>query len=71
MDKKFAQFFKLQCLGGYSGHMAEIKFNPIISAILEPMVHDVQWRGTFHKTDDQKFADALREIANSLDPEEI
>lgn len=68
MDQKFAEFFKEQCIGGYSGHMATIQYNPIISAIVTPMLHAVPTLDVDNRrrSENERFAIVLREIADAL-----
>lgn len=59
VSKAVADFFQTQCIGGYSGHMAEIAFSPTIKAILE--AHGV--RAYSNAT----FAEFLRAVAEQIE----
>jgi len=68
MDKQFAEFFKDQCIGSYTGHMANIKFNPVIAAIIEPLMQPHIVYGSV-QGNNNAFAKTLREIADALETE--
>ncbi len=62
MDKDFALFFMEQCVGGYSGHIATIDFNPVIASILKPMMRNERTTIEQHA-----FAAVMRRVADAID----
>ena len=63
---KISKFFYSQCCGMYSGHMAAIPNNPLLFSLFSSFG---QHEG--HSLSEKAFANALRSIADSLDPREL
>jgi len=62
-----AKLFVTQCIGGYSGHMAEIAFSPTIRAIIE--CHGINTTAWDYQDTHNDFATFLRMVADQLSPE--
>lgn len=60
-----ARLFLHQCIGGYSGHMAEIAFSPTTQSIAE--AHGVNVHSWSSPGVDKDFARFLRMVADRLD----
>jgi len=59
-----AKLFMTQCVGTYSGHMANIAFSPTIQAIAE--CHGLDVHIGMGDKEKERFAHFLRDVANQL-----
>jgi hypothetical protein len=59
MDKKTALIFKEQCVGTYSGHMANVPFSPAVQSIYNTYMAD-------NYSDKDLFLEFLEEVVAAL-----